>query len=136
MQYTVIELFQSETEEERRRNLERLLQQLRPINGPKDGGTDAPRKSWAAVSAALSKEEDERKDRARVREHPQPAGAAAGLGCGPRLPVFIGYTQTRTTPALTVRGPASTRCWPTRGRANLRLFWQKRSRGSPVTWSW
>lgn len=42
MQYTVIELFQSETEEERRRNLERLLQQLWPINGPKDGGTDAP----------------------------------------------------------------------------------------------
>ena len=42
MQYTVIEFFQSETEEERRRNLERLLQQLRPINGPKVGGTDAP----------------------------------------------------------------------------------------------
>lgn len=42
MQYTVIEFFQSETEEERRRNLERLLQQLRPINGPKDGDTDAP----------------------------------------------------------------------------------------------
>ena len=42
MQYTVIEFFQSETEEERRRNLERLLQQLRPINGPKDGCTDAP----------------------------------------------------------------------------------------------
>lgn len=42
MQYTVIEFFQSETEEERRRNLERLLQQLRPINGTKDGGTDAP----------------------------------------------------------------------------------------------
>ncbi|MFR4259526.1 MAG: hypothetical protein ACLTG3_11945 [Gemmiger formicilis] len=42
MQYIVIELFRSETEEERRRNLERLLQQLRPINGPKDGGTDAP----------------------------------------------------------------------------------------------
>ena len=42
MQYTVIEFFQSETEEERRRNLERLLQQLRPINGLKDGDTDAP----------------------------------------------------------------------------------------------
>lgn len=42
MQYTVIEFFQSETEEERRRNLERLLQQLRLINGPKDGRTDAP----------------------------------------------------------------------------------------------
>ena len=42
MQYTVIEFFQSETEKERRRNLERLLQQLRPINGPKDGVTDAP----------------------------------------------------------------------------------------------
>lgn len=42
MQYTVIEFFQSETEEERRRNLGRLLQQLRPINGPKDGSTDAP----------------------------------------------------------------------------------------------
>ena len=42
MQYSVIEFFQSETEKERRRNLERLLQQLRPINGPKDGGTDAP----------------------------------------------------------------------------------------------
>ena len=42
MQYTVIEFFQSETEEERRRNLERLLQQRRLINGPKDGGTDAP----------------------------------------------------------------------------------------------
>lgn len=42
MQYTVIEFFQSETEKERWRNLERLLQQLRPINGPKDGGTDAP----------------------------------------------------------------------------------------------
>lgn len=41
MQYTVIEFFQSETEEERRRNLERLLQQLRLINA-KDGGTDAP----------------------------------------------------------------------------------------------
>ena len=41
MQYTVIEFFQSETEKERRRNLERLLQ-LRLINGPKDGGTDAP----------------------------------------------------------------------------------------------
>lgn len=41
MQYTVIEFFQSETEKERR-NLERLLQQLRLINGPKDGGTDAP----------------------------------------------------------------------------------------------
>ena len=39
MQYTVIEFFQSK---ERRRNLERLLQQLRLINGPKDGGTDAP----------------------------------------------------------------------------------------------
>ena len=38
MQYTVIEFFQSETEKERRRNLERLLQQLRP----KDGDTDAP----------------------------------------------------------------------------------------------
>lgn len=42
MQYTVIELFRSETEEERRRNLERLLQQLRLIDGSKDGGTDAP----------------------------------------------------------------------------------------------
>ena len=42
MQYTVIEFFQSETEKERRRNLERLLQQLHQINGPKDGGTDAP----------------------------------------------------------------------------------------------
>lgn len=42
MQYTVIEFFQSETEKERRRNLERLLQQLRLINGQKDGGTDAP----------------------------------------------------------------------------------------------
>ena len=42
MQYTVIEFFQSETEEERRRNLECLLQQLRLINGPKDGGNDAP----------------------------------------------------------------------------------------------
>lgn len=42
MQYTVIELFRSETEEERRRNLERLLQQLWLINGPKEGGTDAP----------------------------------------------------------------------------------------------
>ena len=38
MQYTVIELFRSETEEERRRNLERL----RLTNGPKDGGTDGP----------------------------------------------------------------------------------------------
>lgn len=42
MQYTVIEFFQSETEKERRRNLERLLQQLRPINGPMAGGTNAP----------------------------------------------------------------------------------------------
>lgn len=42
MQYTVIELFRSETEEKRRRNLERLLQQLRLTNGPKDGGTDGP----------------------------------------------------------------------------------------------
>ena len=42
MQYTVIEFFQSETEEERRRNLERFLLQLRLISGPKDGGTDAP----------------------------------------------------------------------------------------------
>ena len=42
MQYTVIEFFQSETEKERRRNLERLLQQQRLINGPKDGGTDGP----------------------------------------------------------------------------------------------
>lgn len=42
MQYTVIELFRSETEEERRRNLERLLQQLRLTNGPKDGGADGP----------------------------------------------------------------------------------------------
>ena len=42
MLYTVIEFFQSETEEERRRNLERLLQQLRLINGPQDGSTDAP----------------------------------------------------------------------------------------------
>ena len=42
MQYTVIEFFQSETEKERRRNLERLLQQLWLINGPKDGGTDVP----------------------------------------------------------------------------------------------
>ena len=42
MQYTVIEFFQSETEKERRRNLERLLQQLRWINDPKDGGPDAP----------------------------------------------------------------------------------------------
>lgn len=42
MQYTVIEFFQSETEKERRRNLERLLQQLWLINGPKDGSTDAP----------------------------------------------------------------------------------------------
>lgn len=42
MQYTVIEFFQSETEKERRRNLERLLQQLQQINGPKDGGADAP----------------------------------------------------------------------------------------------
>lgn len=42
MQYTVIEFFQSETEKERRRNLERLLQQLRLTNGPKDGDTDAP----------------------------------------------------------------------------------------------
>lgn len=42
MQYTVIEFFQSETEKERRRNLERLLQQLRLISSPKDGGTDAP----------------------------------------------------------------------------------------------
>lgn len=42
MQYTVIEFFQSETEKERRRNLERLLQQLQQINGPKDGSTDAP----------------------------------------------------------------------------------------------
>ena len=38
MQYTVIEFFRSETEKERRQNLERLLQQLRP----KDGGTDGP----------------------------------------------------------------------------------------------
>ena len=42
MQYTVIEFFQSETEKERRRNLERLLQQLRLINGPTDGSTEAP----------------------------------------------------------------------------------------------
>lgn len=42
MQYTVIKFFQSETEKERRRNLEFLLQQLRLTNGPKDGGTDAP----------------------------------------------------------------------------------------------
>ena len=42
MQYTVIEFFQSENEKERRRNLERLLQQLWLINGPKEGGTDAP----------------------------------------------------------------------------------------------
>ncbi len=42
MQYTVIEFFQSETEKERRRNLECLLQQLRLINDPKDGGIDAP----------------------------------------------------------------------------------------------
>ena len=50
MQYTVIEFFQSETEKERRRNLERLLQQLRLINGPKDGGTRvrAGRRSTAA----------------------------------------------------------------------------------------
>ena len=38
MQYTVIEFFQSETEKERRRNLERLLQQLRLLNGPKAAG--------------------------------------------------------------------------------------------------
>ena len=42
MQYTVIEFFQSETEKERRRNLERLFHQLRLTNGRKDGGTDAP----------------------------------------------------------------------------------------------
>lgn len=42
MQYTVIEFFQSKTETERRQNIERLLQQLRLINGPRDGGTDAP----------------------------------------------------------------------------------------------
>lgn len=42
MQYTVIEFFQSETEKERRQNLERLLQQLRLIKAPKDGGTDGP----------------------------------------------------------------------------------------------
>lgn len=42
MQYTVIEFFRSETEKERRQDLERLLQQLQRINGPKDGGTDAP----------------------------------------------------------------------------------------------
>ena len=39
MQYTVIEFFQSETEKERRQDLERLLQR---INSPKDGGTGAP----------------------------------------------------------------------------------------------
>ena len=42
MKYTVIEFFQSDTEKERRQNLEHLLQQLRLINGPKDGGSDAP----------------------------------------------------------------------------------------------
>lgn len=42
MQYTVIEFFQSETEKERRQDLERLLQQLRQRNSPKDGGTDGP----------------------------------------------------------------------------------------------
>lgn len=42
MQYTVIEFFRSETEKERRQNLERLLQQLRRIKAPEDGGTDGP----------------------------------------------------------------------------------------------
>ncbi len=42
MQYTVIEFFRSETEKERRQDLERLLQQLQRINSPKDGGTDGP----------------------------------------------------------------------------------------------
>lgn len=43
MQYTVIEFFQSETEKERRRNLERLLQQLRLINDPKGRRHRCPR---------------------------------------------------------------------------------------------
>ena len=42
MQYTVIEFVRSDTEKERRQNLERLLQQLQRINSPKDGGTDGP----------------------------------------------------------------------------------------------
>ena len=42
MQYTVIEFFQSETEKERRQDLQRLLQQLQRINDPEDGGTDGP----------------------------------------------------------------------------------------------
>ena len=49
MQYTVIEFFQSETEKERRRNLERLLQQLRLINGPKDGGCIFPAETDGGV---------------------------------------------------------------------------------------
>lgn len=114
MQYTVIEFFQSETEKERRRNLEFLLQQLRLTNGPKDGGTDAPRKGWLAVYCRLSKEDEEKTARESESIRNQRALLLAWAAeHGYRI--YRVYTDEDYS-ALTVRGPSSTRCWPTRGR--------------------
>lgn len=81
-----------------------------------------PRKGWAAVYCRLSKEDEEKT--ARESESIRNQRALLLAWAAEHDYRILGYTPTRTTPALTVRGLDSTRCWPTRGRANLRSFWQ------------
>ena len=93
-----------------------------------------PRKGWAAVYCRLSKEDEEKTARESESIRNQRALLLAWAAeHGYRI--YRVYADEDYSGIDRAR-PASTRCWPTRGRANLRSFWQKRSRGSPVTWSW
>lgn len=93
-----------------------------------------PRKGWAAVYCRLSKEDEEKTARESESIRNQRALLLAwAADHGYRI--YRVYTDEDYS-GIDRAGLASTRCWPTHGLANLRSFWQKRSRGSPVTWSW
>ena len=86
-----------------------------------------PRKGWAAVYCRLSKEDEEKTARESESIRNQRALLLAWAA-------EHGYRIYRVYTDEDYSGIDRAR--PTRGRANLLSFWQKRSRGSPVTWSW
>lgn len=93
-----------------------------------------PRKGWAAVYCRLSKEDEEKTARESESIRNQRALLLAWAAeHGYRI--YRVYTDEDYSGIDRAR-PGFNAMLAERGRADLRSFWQKRSRGSPVTWSW
>lgn len=93
-----------------------------------------PRKGWAAVYCRLSKEDEEKTARESESIRNQRALLLAWAAeHGYRI--YRVYADEDYSGIDRAR-PGFNAMLADARPANLRSFWQKRSRGSPVTWSW